>query len=51
MGILPKATQHIETETSVYDQLTLEEKEALLIALDALIADEEGDANDEATRH
>ena len=46
-----KATQHIETETSVYDQLTLEEKEALLVALDASIADEEGDANDEATRH
>jgi len=46
-----KATQHIETETSVYDQLTLEEKEALLVVLDASIADEEGDANDEATRH
>ncbi len=46
-----KATQHTEAEVSIYDSLSLEEKEALLGALDDLIADEEGDANDEATRH
>ncbi len=46
-----KAVQHLEGEISIYDKLTLEEKEALLEALDASIDDEEGDANDEATRH
>ncbi len=46
-----KAVQHIETEASVYDSLSFEEKEALLAIIDDLIADAEGDANDEATRH
>ncbi len=46
-----KTVQHIDAELSVYDSLSLEEKEALLVALDASIDDEEGDANDEATRH
>ena len=45
-----KATQTVEEEISVYDSLSLAEKEALLEILDTLIADEEG-ANDEATRH
>ncbi len=46
-----KTVQHIDAELSVYDSLSLEEKEALLVALDASIADEEGDANAKATRH
>ncbi len=46
-----KAVQHIEAEVSVYDSLSLADKQALLEVLDALIADEEGDANEEATRH
>ncbi len=46
-----KSVQHIEAEISVYDSLSFDEREALLAALDTLIADEEGDANDEATRH
>ncbi len=37
-----KATQHLDAELSIYDSLSLEEKEALLSALDASIADEEG---------
>ena len=36
-----KATQHTEAEVSIYDNLTLGEKEALLRALDTAIADEE----------
>ena len=38
-----KATQHIEAEISVYDNLSLAEKQTLLAALDNLNADEEGD--------
>ena len=38
-----KATQHIEAEISVYDNLSLADKQALLATLDNLIADEEGD--------
>ncbi len=45
-----KATQHIAAEVSIYDKLSLDEREALLAALDALI-DEEESAAGEATRH
>jgi hypothetical protein len=46
-----KATQHIEANINVIDQLSLEEKTALLAALDD-IADGEGSAEDAAsTRH
>ena len=38
-----KAVQHIEAEVSVYDSLSLTEKQTLLAALDALAGDEEGD--------
>ncbi len=38
-----KAVQHIEAEISVYDSLSLTEKQTLLAALDALAGDEEGD--------
>ncbi len=46
-----KATQHIAAAASVSDSLSFEEKEALLAIINDLIADAEGDANDEATRH
>ena len=45
-----KAVQHIEAEISVYDSLSLAEKQVLLAALDALDVDA-ADANGEATRH
>ncbi len=45
-----KAVQQIEAEISVYDSLSLAEKEALLAILESLDADA-ADANDEATRH
>ena len=40
-----KATQHIETEISVYDSLSLAEKEALLAVLDALDDGEESSSD------
>ena len=46
-----KAVMHLDAEISVYDQLSFDDKIALAAAIDALIDDEEGDANDEATRH
>ena len=46
-----KATQHIEAEISVYDNLSLDDKLALLEALDTLIADEEGDPGGTAPTH
>ena len=45
-----KAVQYIEAEINIYDSLALDDKLALLAALDALDSDEE-DADDEATRH
>ena len=41
-----KAVQHIEAEISLYDALGLEDRRALLAALDALDGD-----SDEPTRH
>ncbi len=38
-----KAVQHIEAEISIYDKLSLDEKQALLDALDAIDGDEEDD--------
>ena len=47
-----KAVQHIEAEINVYDSLTFDEKQALLEALDTLIADDEGDpGGPEPTHH
>ncbi len=46
-----KAVQHIEAEISVYDNLSLAEKEALLAALDALAVDEEGASDGPAPTH
>ncbi len=46
-----KATQHIEAETSVYDILSLAEKEALLEVLDALDVDQEGVSGRPALTH
>ena len=46
-----KAVQHIEEEISIYDSLGFDEKETLLSALDALIADEEGDPDGPAPTH
>ncbi len=46
-----KAVQHIEAEISIYDSLGLDEKQALLIALDALAGDEEGDAGGPTPTH
>lgn len=46
-----KATQHIEANVNVFDQLSIEDKQAILAALDA-DADGEGPAaGDAATRH
>ena len=39
-----KAVQHIEAEISVYDSLSLPEKQALLEIIDEIIDDEEGGA-------
>ncbi len=46
-----KATQHIEAEISVYDSLSLAEKEALLAVLESLDVDEEGDLGRPAKTH
>ncbi len=47
-----KATQHIEAEISVYDSLSLAEKEALLAVLESLDdPDEEGDLGRPAKTH
>ncbi len=46
-----KATQHIEAEISVYDRLSLEEKEALLELLDALDVDQKGTSGRPAPTH
>ncbi len=47
-----KAVQHIEAEISVYDSLSLAEKETLLAILESLDApDEEGDSGGPALTH
>ncbi len=47
-----KATQRIEAKISVYDSLSLADKQALLAALDALDgANEEGDSGGPAPTH
>ncbi len=47
-----KAVQHIEAEISVYDSLSLGEKEALLAVLESLdVDDEEGDSRGPAPTH
>ncbi len=46
-----KAVQHIEAEISVYDSLSLEDKQTLLAALDALDGDEEGNSDGPALTH
>ncbi len=46
-----KAVQHIEAEISVYDSLSLGEKEALLAVLDTLIGDDEGDSSGHSPTH
>ena len=46
-----KATQHIEAEISVYDRLSLEEKEALLELLDSLDVDQKGTSGRPAPTH
>ncbi len=46
-----KAVQHIEAEISVYDSLSLADKQALLAALDALDGDEEGNSDGPALTH
>ncbi len=38
-----KAPQTIEMELSIYDRLTLPERQALVVAIDAIIGDVEGD--------
>ncbi len=46
-----KAVQHIEAEVSVYDSLSLREKQALLEVIDALDVDEEGNSDGPALTH
>ncbi len=46
-----KATQRIEAKISVYDSLSLADKQALLAALDALDGDEESDSEGPAETH
>ncbi len=46
-----KAVQHIEAEISVYDSLSLREKQALLEVIDALDVDEEGNSDGPALTH
>jgi hypothetical protein len=46
-----KAVQHIEAEISVYDSLSLAEKQVLLAALDTLDGDEESDSGGVAPTH
>ena len=46
-----KATQHIEAELSVYDNLSLSEKQTLLEILDDISDEEEGDAERLALTH
>ena len=46
-----KAVQHIEAEISVYDSLSLAEKEALLAVLESLDVDEEGAQGGPAPTH
>ncbi len=46
-----KAVQHIEAEISVYDSLSLADKQALLAALEALDVDEEGNSDGPALTH
>ncbi len=46
-----KAVQHIEAEISVYDSLSLAEKQALLTILDTLIGDDAGDSGGPAPTH
>ncbi len=46
-----KATQQIEAELSVYDSLSLAEKQALLEVIDALDVDEEGNSDGPALTH
>ncbi len=46
-----KAVQHIEAEISVYDSLSLADKQALLAALEALDVDEEGNSDRPALTH
>ena len=46
-----KAVQHIEAEINLYDALGLDDKRALLEALDMLDGDEEGDKGGPAPTH
>ncbi len=46
-----EVTQHIEAEISFYDSLSLDDKIALLEALDALAGDEEGASGGPAPTH
>ena len=46
-----KAVHHIEAEVTVYDSLSLADKQALLAALDALDGDEEGAQGGPAPTH
>ncbi len=46
-----KAVQHIEAEISIYDSLSLDDKVALLEALDVLAADEDIDPSGAAPTH
>ncbi len=41
----------VEAEISVYDSLSLGEKEALLAVLDTLIGDDEGDSSGHSPTH
>lgn len=46
-----KATQHVEANVNVLDQLTLEDKRAVLAALEAAAASESDDSGAVSTRH
>ncbi len=46
-----KAVQYIEAEINLYDALGLNDKQALLAALDALAGDEGGDAEGSTPTH
>ena len=46
-----KAVQYIEAEIGVYDSLGFNEKQALLVALEAFAGDEEGDSGGPAATH
>ncbi len=47
-----KAPQTLEVELSIYDRLTLPERQALVVAIDAILGDVEGDpGGPEPTKH